>query len=723
VLHTQKSNTHTHTQKTDHSTKKLKIMDRFEPMNLSSASAAGAGIGGGGRVHQGQGIGHGQGQGGPHYQSQQPQHAGAADTPYSRSTPSSSSSSSHQYAALIQTITELRTDLERTVGKIKYLEKENNKIQNNYVKVKDELVDTRKKYNEARENYHRAVAEKFDAEKLNEEFMERVKVQLTDKTREFEALRDKFAPQDIDFIRIKLQEELEIPHKHRIQGMENEVEAVRQQYFSIKRELDRCRAEFDAYSNNQKIEATSIINEKEEIIAALRGELDKYKSRENSLEKDDIIRSQRLKLQECHQVADSLREEVRNVSKDRDSVTLLLAETKSKAEELLGKYRGRVATAESEKLALEQRVSMLTLEIDRKEAANHILRDKLEEIVGQREATDNRLGDAESRIIELKAELAESQLSSKIQHSKDMQDMQAEMERLTSRLADREELLRRAQRELTDMQTKFEVISGEQRRSSTQQTQELSARIQSLTKELEESQRLQNAKEFKQHQAYETLSVELESVRAELLPLRKEKDLLHTRILDLENSLEAERKQIAQSRRDASSATYNLQQNLNEANEKLRNVESQLSRLRQSEAEKAKEVDVLKAQLERAATESSRLIAQSQREAREKVSGVEAKYLQKADEIKHNFNSLLLKEKKKSQAYKEKALDAHRREKLISETALAAAMYGPNDALGGIYPSMQEVFGEHWTPAMISQLAAANIDPARSAAVPSSSAV
>jgi chromosome segregation ATPase len=621
---------------------------------------------------------------------------------YPTSTPSSTSSSSpstHQYAALIQTVTELRNDLERTIGKIKYLEKENYRIQSSYVRVKDELVDTRKKYNETRENYHQAVSEKFEAEKMNEEFMERVKVQLTDKTREFEALKEKFAPQDIDFIRIKLQEELEIPHKHRVQSMENEVELMRQQYFSIKRELERCRAEFDTFANNQKIEATTLISEKEEIIAALRIDLEKYKSRENSLEKDDIIRSQRLKMQDFQQVIDSVKDEVRNVSKERDSIYLLLAETKSKTEELVARYRSQLAVAQAERLAIDQRMSTLNQEIDRKESSNHILREKYDELVGLHDTTVIRLSDAEGKLVELKTELAEYHLSTKVQHSKDMQDLQAEVGRINSRLADREELLRRAQREVSDMQTRTEAMNNEQRRVHVQQVQELTGKMQALQKELDEVTKAASAREHRHLQTQEAMSVELEALRSELLPLKKEKDFLHVRILDLENNLETERRQNLQLKRDSQAKIFTLQQALNSADQKARDLEIEIKKSNLAEEAKLKEVIALRTQIEKLQGEFARLGGQNQREFQEKLAQMESTYLQKVDELKQSFSLQLLKEKKRSQAYKDKAIGAHRREKLISETALQAAMYGSVEGIQGIYPSVYDIAGENWLTA------------------------
>ena len=136
----------------------------------------------------------------------------------------SSGSNSTQHAALLSTVMELKSDLERTMSKMSVMDEQNRALTHNYTVMKDELVDTRRKYNECRENYLNTVNERMEEEAKSEAFLDNLKTQLTEKTKEFETLRDKFAPQDIDYIRIKVQEELEIPHKQRLSAMETEVQ-------------------------------------------------------------------------------------------------------------------------------------------------------------------------------------------------------------------------------------------------------------------------------------------------------------------------------------------------------------------------------------------------------------------------------------------------------------------------------------------------------------------
>ena len=116
---------------------------------------------------------------------------------------SSSFSSSH-YSNILETVSQLRSDLEKAISKIQSLENQNTILVKNYETIKEELIQTRKKYNEAQDNYMSTVANKIEAERQSQEFLNRLKYELDEKTNEFEKLRDNFTPKDIDYIRIKV---------------------------------------------------------------------------------------------------------------------------------------------------------------------------------------------------------------------------------------------------------------------------------------------------------------------------------------------------------------------------------------------------------------------------------------------------------------------------------------------------------------------------------------
>lgn len=188
--------------------------------------------------------------------------------------------------------------MEKTISKMNALEEQNKSLQMNYQAVKDELITTRKKYNEAKDNYMITAAAKIESERVNEAFMEKVKYQLTEKTKEFEALREKFAPQDIDFVRIKVQEELEIPHRQKIQYLENEIENHKEMYYQVKRDFERSKVENEIANSNFQREMFSLRDEYESNILQLRKQISELQFREYTPEKDDKIRIQRMKITE-----------------------------------------------------------------------------------------------------------------------------------------------------------------------------------------------------------------------------------------------------------------------------------------------------------------------------------------------------------------------------------------------------------------------------------------
>lgn len=179
----------------------------------------------------------------------------------SSASSSSSSTASSQHAALLGTVLELRGDLEKAMNKMAKMDEQNAALAANYQLLKDELLDTRRKYNEARGNYLQAAEEKIESERNHESFISKMEIELKEKKAQFDALFEKKAPKDIDFIRIQVQEELEIPHRQKLQAMGKEMQKYQDAYYEMRRELEKCKAEYEAYSQNQQKEVNSIRDE------------------------------------------------------------------------------------------------------------------------------------------------------------------------------------------------------------------------------------------------------------------------------------------------------------------------------------------------------------------------------------------------------------------------------------------------------------------------------
>ena len=101
-------------------------------------------------------------------------------------------------------MTDLKNDLEKAIGELHSLRTDNGMLKRENEELVENVNDIRKKYKEAQENYMTTVSLKVEMEKQYEEFLAKKAHELQEKTNEFEQLRDKFIPQDIDYIRVKV---------------------------------------------------------------------------------------------------------------------------------------------------------------------------------------------------------------------------------------------------------------------------------------------------------------------------------------------------------------------------------------------------------------------------------------------------------------------------------------------------------------------------------------
>ena len=192
---------------------------------------------------------------------------------------SSSSVRSDYPQTLIGTVAELRMELQRTMAEIHSTKEQNRALQSNNQAIKEELMETRKKYAESYENYMSTVTEKLEAEGQNEAFMDRLKRQLAEKTKEFDLLRDKNSPQDIDTIRIKVQEELEIPHREKLMKLQNEIQEQKVISFKLKRDVEVSKTEYDVTERNHRAEQLALKAQHEQVEKRLRDEIIKLQER------------------------------------------------------------------------------------------------------------------------------------------------------------------------------------------------------------------------------------------------------------------------------------------------------------------------------------------------------------------------------------------------------------------------------------------------------------
>lgn len=579
---------------------------------------------------------------------------------------SSRNSTPNQYAALLNTVSEMRNDLEKAMNKIHSLEDQNRVLAGNYQIVKDELLETRKSYQDVKESYLQAVADKFEAERQHESFMERLKKQLDEKTLEFEQIRDKLIPHDIDQLRIKVQEELEIHHKQEVRTIENDLEHQRDHFHSVKRDYERMKVELEMLVQNQQKEIEALKNEREAVELELRKELLRQKEVDYTPNKDEQIRTLRSKVKELTHVVELVKEEAQGVRQENDNISLQMEQLRANFNTTSTQLRGQLASVESAKSSLEEKASRIHADAERKETLIRQLKTTVEEQTERLDATTKKLEATNKMFTAQRDEQMKEIESIRANHDLERAELQEKIDLLNEKVMDREESLRRLQREHGEAQLRAETVESDLRRGQQQMLHEVRKKQSSLEIELADARSALKMSEMQISQTREQYKVEVEELKTEIVKARREKELANGKIREIEFLLDGEK-------RKNSSLQTELKSRLNIADTKVRESRNQISTLEsklqfttdnytelRNSLRASKETQL---QLELKLKEQIGFSEALKREFQTQVEAIGPAYKEKTEVLRKKWKAALCKEKKRADAYRTKALDAHQRMK------------------------------------------------------------
>jgi len=230
-----------------------------------------------------------------------PASAAAANFSYNSGGPSlggqTSSSSSLPYTELLSTISSLQLDLQRTVNLASTLKLENSAVRKNYDELKTSLIRTRARYTETRSSLLSQMSSAASRDSAVEASVSKWKAQLLARTKELEELQANLAPQDLDMLRVKLQEELEAAHSSRLRAVDKEVTKWRQMFFQVRREYELVRTEFQEHKVSSSSSSSSAHDQRRLEVSALQRALVKAQQREKNggevKTQEDVQRLQR----------------------------------------------------------------------------------------------------------------------------------------------------------------------------------------------------------------------------------------------------------------------------------------------------------------------------------------------------------------------------------------------------------------------------------------------
>lgn len=200
-----------------------------------------------------------------------------------------------------------------------------NTLQKNYDELKTALVRTRQRYSDTRTALLDQMSSSTQKDSSIEAAITKWKSQLDSRTKELEALQAKLAPQDLDLLRIKLQEELESTHSARLSAIDTEVDKWRQMFFKVRREYELCRTEYEQFSINSSNDIEAAHEQRRREVESLKRALVKATKNDgkdvNQALSEEVQKLER-RLSEQAIIEEDLRREVVEVRSEKEKEEL-----------------------------------------------------------------------------------------------------------------------------------------------------------------------------------------------------------------------------------------------------------------------------------------------------------------------------------------------------------------------------------------------------------------
>lgn len=571
------------------------------------------------------------------------------------------SSSNSQYAQLLATVTDLQHDLEKALQQLSVQASNNNILKETNDRLTEELSETQARYHEVRSNYVQAVQQAQDKDKHNQDFLARIKLQLNEKTKEFESQRERFKPQDIDSIKIKIQEELEFSHSMQLNSVKTELEQYKELYQSLKNENEMNQVAYQMKCDSYEKQGRQLTEKYNDLNRYIHEKMAAWADQNYQLEKEEIIRNQSIKIYELESILKNVKEECHGYHDKYESLAKDAETTTTKYNEMMFELKGRMTLNDSERHNTEEKMKYMRMDLDKKDMAIKMLRIQYDE---QREKFDilqHSYDDATTQFILEKDDLNKEIESLRTNYENRLLKGNEQIQLLSERLAEREDSIKRLQRQSSDLQTRYETNEREIRRLHQQQVQELQKRyvviegdLAAARKELSSIQQQNNLQDEKK-------STDIELYKSEVSRIKREKEVLHERLREMERKLQrisSLESQIGENKIRESSQQKELAQCRNTIRDMERNYES-LS-LKYDSLQREHQIFV-----ETVQQETKRRIETIHQNVKSKFIDMKTKLKDKSEECM-TAKKELNKEKKRSELYKEKALQAHRQQKLLA---------------------------------------------------------
>jgi len=355
---------------------------------------------------------------------------------------------------------------------------------------------------------------------------------------DFQDLQAKLEPpRDLDALRIRIQEEVEIPHQKRERELEREIAKFRKLYFEAKREKEVSESRREQNETDRKIEVAVSQSSQTKLINTLRKQIDVLRAKlvQSDYKEDQDVSSLRAKVTELKIRNEQLESEILSCRKDKNEVVVRLEEEKLRHVHESASWETKTNRALSDAKEFERKNLRL---LERLEKANSTL-----------EKTRNTLNEKD-RLLK-------------------KQEQQRDSERETHRKT----------------VTNFEIEMSTLQSKAESERLESCRRVESLKRTLEETTRLKEQELEDMRRREKILIQERDEARKELnshnVETRRERTLLRSEVESLSRELESVHNNFNARRDKFEEQLSSCRQERDDAVKQKLNAESRLKHLEQ----------------------------------------------------------------------------------------------------------------------------------------------
>ena len=461
--------------------------------------------------------------------------------------------------------------------------------------------------------------------------------------------------------KIKVQEELEIPNKIKMNNYEEEIEKYKEMYYLTKRELERSKTEFSEYSIIQAREMAAKTNEMEIYIKNLHNKLQESELSNNSNNKEEIVRNQNLKIKELEHLIGILKQQAAESKTSKENSSFELSKNISESQKEFLNLRSKIIFLQTENTSLEAKLHNLSDQNEKKESAIKDLRRNLIEYQNLSESLNSKLKEKEQEILNSKDKFSLDLKENYLTLEKYKQEHEAFLIENSEKLNEREAMIKRLNKELSEIQKRYEISEKRVKVDFLLKIKDLKLKTDSLELALTDSKHHVISNKSKYEDDLKLKLKEIKCLESEVSRLQREKEVLleKNRIIGFN-----EKEHNYHSSRLEKDLIKKLKVYENveaEQKEKLSDMEHII------ESYKNKE-NTMNSDLNLSLEKNRSILTQLetfQREAHSRYEELANTYRNKLLKYKEKSNKLLLKEKKKAEAYKQKALLIHEKNKAL----------------------------------------------------------